>query len=140
MSVISPRRSNPVFSRTAALTPTRLSACKHDSPKRIAITDIVTDYIHRGCDFIQLNPDSLHNFLNHYKSCIATTKHQTISMGMRSRVGSVVFLEYASIQLSLAESRFAGRYEERDASRSSIEKSCITTEKQNLRRGNAWSG
>ena len=25
------------------------------------------------------------------KSCIATTKHQTISMGMRSRVGSVVF-------------------------------------------------
>jgi hypothetical protein len=48
-------------------------------------------------------------------------------MGMRSRVGSVVFLEYASIQLSLAESRFAGRYEERDASRSSNEKSYIAT-------------
>ena len=63
------------------------------------------------------------------KSGIATTKHQTISMGMRSRVGSVVFLEYASIQLSLAESRFAGRYEERDASRSSSNKSGIATRK-----------
>ena len=59
---------------------------------------------------------------------------------MRERGMFVRFLEYVSIPLSLAGSGFGGRQAARDASHSSKEMLGIATEKQNLRRGNAWSG
>ena len=60
---------------------------------------------------------------------IATTKHQTICVGMHGRGKFVRFLEDVSIQLSLACSGFASRHTGWDASRSLNEKSGITTRK-----------